>query len=89
MSVALAPAWAQIIDGKTYAVRRIGSSSYEVRRDGQNLGSFEFRLHTPRGPVADVHAGAKARAVAWADHFTRAWHSDTSIHDRWLTEPLL
>ena len=73
MSVALAPAWTQIIDGKTYAVRRIEGSRYEVWRDGHNLGSFEFRPNTPQGPIADVH-GAEARAVANA--FVDAYRSE-------------
>jgi len=54
MSVALAPAWSQVLGGKAYAVRRIGSSTYEVWREGKKLGSFEFLPHTAQGPVVSV-----------------------------------
>jgi hypothetical protein len=74
MNVALAPAWTQVIDGKTYSVRRIGQSSYQVWRDGQDLGWFEFRPHTPHGPIADVHNGPEARAVANA--FVEAYRNE-------------
>jgi hypothetical protein len=74
MNVALAPAWTQVIGGKVYAVRRIGGSSYEVWRDGEKLGSFEFRPHTEQGPVAYVHDGPEARAVANA--FVEAYRNE-------------
>jgi hypothetical protein len=76
MNVALAPAWTHVIDGKTYAVRRIGGHIYEVWRDGQQLGSFEFHPHTPQGPVAYVHDGPEARAVANA--FVDAYRNETA-----------
>ena len=74
MNVALAPAWTQVIDGKIYSVRRIGGSIYEVWREGQNLGSFEFLPHTEQGPVAYVNDGPEARAVANA--FVEAYRNE-------------
>lgn len=76
MNVALAPAWTQVIGGQLYAVRRIGGSIYEVWREGQKLGSFEFLPDTPEGPVAYVHDGPEARAVA--DAFVEAYRNELS-----------
>jgi hypothetical protein len=74
MNVALAPAWTQVIDGQVYAVRRIGGSIYEVWHEDRKLGSFEFLPHTSEGPVAYVHDGAEARAVA--DAFVEAYRNE-------------
>ena len=79
MNVALAPAWGQFVDGTFYAVRRVGGSTYEVWREGQKVGSFEFFPHTVEGPVAYISEGPEAHAVANA--FVEAYHRTTTRPD--------
>lgn len=76
MNLALAPAWTHVVDGKIYSVKRIGGSIYEVWREGNRIGSFEFLPHTAHGPVAYVHDGPEARAVA--DAFVEAYRNESA-----------
>lgn len=64
VNLALAPAWTIEIDGKVYAAKRLGGFIYEVWRDGERLGSFEFFPQAEQGPTAYVHDGPETRAVA-------------------------
>jgi hypothetical protein len=65
-----------MVDGKMYAVRRIGAWTYEVWRDGHRLGSFHFRPHNAQGPITYTNDNPEAQAVANA--FLDAYRSESA-----------